>query len=327
MENATVAAVSEAQNPKPKKSLISWPLFKQSLKANKTLLLIIGGGMAVLISIINIVIGKNTIFSKIDMNGAQEYMDAEGLTWLKVLGLLQAMNFSTKKIAVMSQLDMSMVMDSVIYGLAHMILPMLFVISVSNSLIAVQVDNGSMAYVLSTPTNRKQVVTTQALFLFGSLTAIYLFVTGIDLLTKWIGYGTNFNPLRTFLLEFGSYSTMFALAGVAFMASCLFSRARESLAMGGGLAVWCFLAAVLGLFGTNTFVSLGLGVEAMRVFNFTTLYTLFDTESIDTFAKWAVKAVDAPSFNWIWELAILFAVGIVSTIVGMKRFEKKDLVL
>jgi ABC-type transport system involved in multi-copper enzyme maturation permease subunit len=158
-------------------------------------------------------------------------------------------------------------------------------VSVSNSLIATQIDNGSMAYVLSTPTNRRQVVFTQALFLFGSLLALYVGVFAVDLGTKYIGYGLTTNPLRTFLLELGSYFALSALAGIAFMGSCLFNRTRKSLALGGGFAVWCFLAMVIGLFDTKTFVSLGLGVEAMRIFNYMTILTLFDTESVAVFLQ------------------------------------------
>lgn len=311
----------------PRKPIFSRPLLKQSFKANRTLLLVVTLGMAALISVINIVVGKNTIFTKIDMNQATVYMKDENLSWLVVLGLFQTMGFGLNRIAVMASLDMSIVMDSIIYGIAMIILPMLYVVSVANSLIAVQVDNGSMAYVLSTPTNRKQVVRTQALFLFGSLLAMYLVVTGVDLLTKLVGYGSNMNPLRTFLLEFGCYLAMSALAGIAFMASCLFNRSRHALALGGGFAVWCFLAMVLGLFGTNTFFSLGLGVESMKIFNYTTIFTLFNTESIDIFCKYLRGTSDVSSYHWIWELAILLVVAIGTSIFGAKKFEKKDLPL
>ena len=111
------------------------------------------------------------------------------------------------------------------------------------------------------------------------------------------------------------------------MSSCLFNRTRKSLALGGGFAVWCFLAMVIGLFGTKTFVSLGLGVEAMRVFNYMTLLTLFDTESVDTFCKFWVGTSEVSSYTWIIEYAVLAVIAAVTTIVGMHKFEKKDLPL
>lgn len=332
MESATIVKPVEnpaktSRSPSPHHGLISKPLFMQSLKANKNLFLVVLIGMCALITIINVVIGRNTIFTKINMDSATAYMKDEGLDWLKVLGLFQVMGFGLNRLAVMASLDMSVILDSIIYGIAMIILPMLYVVSVSNSLIATQIDNGSMAYVLSTPTNRRQVVFTQALFLFGSLMAIYAGVFVVDLGTKYIGYGLSTNPLRTFLLEFGSYLALSALAGIAFMSSCLFNRTRKSLALGGGFAVWCFLAMVIGLFGTKTFVSLGLGVEAMRVFNYMTILTLFDTELVDVFCKNLVGTSDVSSYNWIWEFALLAVVAAVTTLVGMHKFEKKDLPL
>jgi ABC-2 type transport system permease protein len=327
MENTQAAPITQ----KPKKifghHLISVPLFKQSLKANKTFFLVIALGMAALISVVNLVVGRNNIFTSINMDNANAYMKDENLSWLTVLGLFQTMGFGLNRLAMMSSLDMSVVMDHIIYGIATVILPMLYVVSTSNSLVAAQVDNGSMAYVLSTPTNRKQVVITQAAFLFGSLFVMYLFVGSVDLVTKWIGSPSSFNPLRTFLLDFGSLLAMYALAGVAFMASCLFNRAKSAIALGGGFAVWCFLATVLGLFGTKTFVSLGLGVEAMNIFNFMTVLSLFDTDSIDTFCKYLIGTADAPSYNWIWELAILLVIGIGTSAYGVIKFQKKDLPL
>lgn len=110
----------------PHHGLISLPLFKQSLKANKTLFLVVLIGMCALISIINVVIGKNTIFTKINMDSANVYMKDEGLDWLQVLGLFQVMGFGLNRLAVMASLDMSVILDSIIYGIAMIILPMLF---------------------------------------------------------------------------------------------------------------------------------------------------------------------------------------------------------
>lgn len=322
----TVNNVVTSPSPK-KKGLISVPLLKQSLKANKTLFLIVLIGMSLLITVINVVLGKGSVFTKIDMDSANAYMERENLSWLVVLGLFQTMGFGLNRLAVMSSLDMSVVTDGLIYGIAHSILPLLYTTSVAVSLVSAQVDNGSMAYVLSTPTNRKQVVITQALFLFGSIFVIYLGVTVVDMVTHMIGNFSTFNPLRTFLLEFGSCSAMIAIGGIAFMASCVYSRARKAMAIGGGIAVWCFLAAVLGLFGSKTFVSLGLGVESMNVFNFLTLFTLFDTNSIDTFSKFVIGTSETTSLNWIWELVLLWAIGISTAVYGIVKFQKKDLLL
>jgi len=329
MENTMTTAMSPSvKEPKPNK-FFSLPLLKQSIKAHWLLLVICTGAMSALISIINIVVGSNSLFTQINMDNANAYMAAEGLDWLKVLGLFQTMGFGLNRLAVMSNLDMTTVLNSLIYTIATTILPMIYLIIVSNSLIAGQVDNGSMAYVLSTPTNRKKVVFTQALFLFGSIIAMYIVVTGFAVLSDYLGYRDRAIPLRTFLLNLGSLCVMLALAGIAFMGSCLFNRSKDSIALGGGFAVWCFLASVLGLFGTKTFVSIGVGVSAMNIFNYMTITSLFMTDSIDAFSKWTVGQADwaISSLNWIYGLVALLVIAGVCTAIGMIRFQKKDLPL
>jgi ABC-type transport system involved in multi-copper enzyme maturation permease subunit len=329
MENTlNVAQSAPSKEPKPSK-FFSLPLLKQSIKAHWVLFLIVTGAMCALISIINLVVGSNSLFTQINMDNANAYMEAENLNWLEVLGLFQTMGFGLNRLAVMSNLDMTSVLNSIIYRIASVILPMVYLTIVADSLIAGQVDNGSMAYVLSTPTNRKKVVFTQALFLFGSLFVMYFFVTGFAVLTDWIGYRDRALPLRTFLLNLGSLCVMLSLAGIAFMGSCLFNRSKNAIALGGGVSVWCFLTSVLGLFGSKTFVSIGVGVQAMDIFNYMSLFSLFNTDSIDAFAKWVAGLGDysISCFHWIYELVILLIVAGVTTGIGMMKFQKKDLPL
>ena len=65
----------------------------------------------------------------------------------------------------------------------------------------------------------------------------------------------------------------------------------------------------------------------MSAFNYLSIFTLVDNSSMSAFAK-AVNGLDAQiSYNWIWELAILIAIGAVFAYVGARRFVKKDLPL
>ena len=67
------------------------------------------------------------------------------------------------------------------YGLQGIILPLVFVIITANSLIASQVDRGSMAYTLSTPIKRSKVVCTQAIYMITSVFCMFLVVTLVGL--------------------------------------------------------------------------------------------------------------------------------------------------
>ena len=323
-------------NTTRKKEFISMPLFKQSLKSNLTLWLILALGSAGIFVIINLVVGTKTIFTNIDMNSVQAYVQDEGLNWLQILGLLEQMGFSLSRIQTMSQIDINSVMNDLIYKIAGVLLPMIYVMITCNKLVASQVSDGSMAYILSTPTNRKTVVRTQYIFMVLSLIAMYIVIALGAYISGAIGYfitkPTNINfgtfTLRTFLYCFGSFTAMFALTGICFGASCWFNKANNSTAVGGGACVVCFLCCILGLFGNKVFVSVGIGVEAMNVFNYLTLYTLIDTSSMSDFAKYASGVYGGVlSLNWLWDVLILLAIGGVLAFIGGCHFVKKDLPL
>ena len=141
-----------------------------------------------------------------------------------------------------------------------------------------------------------------------------------------INFGTF--TLRTLLYCFGSFAAMFCLTGICFGASCFFNKSSNSVAIGGGACILAFLGCILVLFGNKVFVSVGVGVEAMNFFNYLSIYTLIDTESMSNFAKAVTGAYGgAMSFNWIWELGILLVVGAILAFAGGRKFVRKDLPL
>jgi len=319
-----------------KSQFISKPLFKQSLKSNYLLWLVLTLGSAGIFIIINLVVGTKAIFTNIDMNVVQTYVKDEGLSWLQILGLLENMGFSLSRIQTMSQIDLNSVMNDLIYKIAGVLLPMIYVMIICNKLIAAQVSDGSMAYVLSTPTNRKTVVRTQYLFMIASLVAMYIVITLGAYISGAVAYfvtkPTNINfgtlTLRTFLYCFGSFSAMFGLTGICFGASCYFNKSTNSISIGGGACILAFLCCILGLFGNKVFVSVGVGVQAMNFFNYLSIYTLIDTESMSNFSKAVTGAYGGVlTFNWIWELGILLVMGGVFAFLGAFKFTRKDLPL
>ena len=321
---------------KKKATFFSKPLLKQSIKSNLGLWLALTLGSMAIFVIINLVVGTKQIFTNINMNKVMEYVDTQDISMLKVLGLLDQMGFNLNRIQTMSQIDMNSVMNDLVYKIAGVLLPMIYVMITCNKLIAAQVSDGSMAYVLSTPTNRKKVVRTQYVFMVGSLLAMYIvialgaFVSGAVawFVTKPLNLPFGAMTLRTFLYCFASFVAMFALTGVAFGASCWFNKSNQSIAIGGGACVLAFLCCILGLFGNKVFVSVGVGVQAMDVFNYLTIYTLIDTEGMGSFAK-ALNGVEnvVMTFDWLWKLAILAGIGGVFATIGAIKFTKKDLPL
>lgn len=210
----------------------------------------------------------------------------------------------------------SLVVGSIFYKLAGLLLPIIYVIMASNNLIAGQVDSGSMAYVLSTSTKRQTVVVTQALFLLCSLLCMFSLttVTGCICLAI-VGSKVTLTYGNLVLLNVGAFLVLFALSGLCFMTSCWFDRSKRSMAIGGGLSIFSLVAAMLGLFGSPVIPKV-VRLDALNNFNYVTIITLFD----------AISIIDG-TLTFLWKFAILLVLGVAGYAVGAVRFTKKDLPL
>ena len=317
---------------------ISTPLFIQSFKATWPLWLALTLGSAFVFIVINATIGSKNIFTSIDMDSVSTYVQQENLSWLKILGLLERMGFNLSRIQIMSQIDLNSILSELVYKIAGVLLPMIYVIIVGTKLVASQVNDGSMAYVLSTPTNRKTVVRTQFLFFAISIVAMYLVITASASLSEFIANliaklqnpeaSSRYSPIMTVILCLSSFCAIFALAGISFGASTWFNKSNYSIAVGGGIGVVSFLCCILGLFGNQVFIAVGIGVKAMDVFNYISLFTLVDADSISEFAK-ACMGISNTTFSlhWLYKDAILIAIGFIFAYIGSFKFLKKDLPL
>ncbi len=216
------------------------------------------------------------------------------------------------------QMDLySLIVGSIFYKMAGLLLPIIYIIMASNNLVAGQVDSGSMAYVLSTSTKRKQVTFTQGLYLVASVFAIFCCTT----ITSCVCLAVLNKPElamtygKLILLNVGAFATLFAMCGICFFTSCLFDRSKHSMAIGGGLCMFFLVATMLGLFGSEVIPQV-VRLDALNNFNYVSIISLFDVISI----------IDGGT-AFIWKFAILFAIGLVGFVVGSKIFEKKDLPL
>ncbi len=215
------------------------------------------------------------------------------------------------------QMDLyTMIVGSIFYKLAGLLLPIIYLIMASNNLIAGQVDSGSMAYVLSTSTKRKTIIFTQAVYLAGSLLAMVGLMTVTSCVCLAIIHsevGLTFGKL--ILLNLGAYLVLLALSGLCFLTSCYFDRSKRSMAIGGGLSIFSLVASMLGLFGSEVMPSV-IRLDALNYFNYTTIITLFDVMSI-------MDGTNA----FIWKFIILLVLGGVGYVLGAIKFNKKDLPL
>ena len=133
--------------------MFSKTIFKQTLKANLKLWIIFTVITAALLGILIAVFEPSTISGVTNMVEGTPLADL--LKNTTFLGML----------------------SSTFFTLQGVLLPIVYIIMTANSLIASQVDRGSMAYLLSTPTKRSTVVITQAVYLIVALVAMLAIVT------------------------------------------------------------------------------------------------------------------------------------------------------
>lgn len=158
--------------------MFSKPIFKQTLKANYKLWLVFTAIMCVLSAVIIAVFDPKMISSMMDMMKDSPIADMMGD---QISGMTSVLG----------------VLSSSFYSMQGIILPLIFIIMTANSLIASQVDRGSMAYLLSTPIKRSKVVRTQALYLVTSVLAMFLVVTIVGLSSVQIFHGGIFSKAYT----------------------------------------------------------------------------------------------------------------------------------
>ncbi len=210
----------------------------------------------------------------------------------------------------------TLIVGSIFYKLAGLLLPIIYMIMASNNLIAGQVDSGSMAYVLSTSTKRSTVVFTQAVYLIGSLLAMFSLTTATGCVClALVSEEVQLTYGNLILLNLGAFLVLLALSGLCFFTSCVFDRSRRSMAIGGGLSIFALVAAMLGLFGSPVIPSV-VRLDALNYFNYATIISMFDVISI----------MDGTS-AFIWKLATLGVLGLIGYVAGSIRFIHKDLPL
>lgn len=215
------------------------------------------------------------------------------------------------------QMDMyGLIVGSIYYKMAGLLLPIIYVIMASNNLIAGQVDSGSMAYILSTSAKRREVTFTQGLFLVSSLLLMFTCTTVTSLICfNFVNVTTDLTYANLILLNLGAFLVMLLMSGICFFASCLFNRSKYSLGLGGGLTMFFLVATMLGLFGSSVLPSI-VRLDALNCFNYVSIISLFDVVSI----------LDGTNM-FIYKFVILGVSSIIFYVLGSEIFARKDLPL
>lgn len=216
--------------------------------------------------------------------------------------------------AILAQLllmkGMAEMVPTLYYGMLCMMIVSLFIVITTNKLLAGQVDRGSMAYILSTPIRRSTVITTQLVYLIGSL-----FVTFGSLTVNFLICNTTLADKLAYAndtivyINLGAFLVALALSGICFAASGIFNLSKYSIGTGGMIVVVFLMLALIGSFST-------FGVSGLDVFKNLTIISLFN-----------VADIIANAHNWVAHLAVLGGIAAITYAIGGIWFTKKDLPL
>ncbi|MDL2224819.1 ABC transporter permease subunit [Eubacteriales bacterium OttesenSCG-928-M02] len=192
-----------------------------------------------------------------------------------------------------------------LYGFLLIAFPLVFLIMLSNKLVARYVDHGSMAYLLATPHTRRSIILTQMLVLLSSTLLLVLFVTLFGILLSHLAFPGALDVGTFLLLNLGWLCLLLFLGGLCFFFSCLFNDSRRSYGFGIGLTIAFLLVQMLSQVGDK--------LEGLR---YATPLSLFQPT--------AILAGDAAQ---IWMLGLLFLLGAALFTAGAIIFTKKDMPL
>lgn len=192
-----------------------------------------------------------------------------------------------------------------LYGFLFVVLPAVFILLLSNKLMARYIDRGSMAYLLATPNKRSKIAFTQAVFMVLSTLLLVIYVTVLCIIISHSLFPGDLDIPKFLIVNIGLFGLLFFLSGICFCASCVCSEAKLANGIGAGLVIAFVLIQMISQVG-----------DKFENLKYATPLTLFNTDGI--------LAGESKS---IWMFIILYAVGLIFYSTGIIVFQKRDLSL
>ena len=226
-------------------------LLKLNIKNNAFLLLIFCGVMSMYISIIMYMYDPNSSKSLMDM------MDMLPPEMISAFGFSNASN------------DLTGFVAGFYYGFLVFAFPMVYYIILSNRLVCKMVDSGAFCYLLQTPTSRKSIIVTQAVYLLGSIVVLFTVIYSVGIYVSSTLYPGMLNVSAYTKLHSSAALLTMAMSMVCFFYSCLFNETKRSLAFGTSIPLTFFLLLMVG----------GVSADA-QVFKDLSIFSILDATAI-----------------------------------------------
>lgn len=190
-----------------------------------------------------------------------------------------------------------------LYGFLLVIFPSVFIILLSNRLMARYINQGSMAYLLATPNKRRKIALTQAIFLIISVFCLIVYVTVLCIGVSQAMFPGELEIKKFVLVNVGLFGLHIFISGLCFCSSSVFSDTKLSNGIGAGCVIAFVLIQMISQVG-----------EKFETLKYLTPLTLFQTDELIAGKSQAVLA-----------FLVLYIMGIVLFGVGITIFCKRDL--
>ncbi len=192
-----------------------------------------------------------------------------------------------------------------LYGFIMLLFPLIFIIVAVNKLVMSFIDNGSLAGILATSNSRGKIIVTQFLSLILWLLFLMTCMTVVGIVSAQVFFPGDLDIVRYLALNAGTFTLWYAVAGIAFFASCVSSDSKYYYCFGAGIPILLFFLNMLAGMGEN-----------LEFLKYMTIYTLLPADGLIAGDGEAI----APCF-------ILFIIGSALFAAGGVYFTKRDLSL
>lgn len=147
--------------------------------------------------------------------------------------------------------DLITIYAGAFYGMMGLMLILVYTIATGNRLVVSEVDRGDLSYTLNTPVNRKEVIFTKAAFYISSIFVMILALSIIGSAANAILSPGKLDYGMFWTINFVMFCFMFAISGISFAASCWFNKSSNALVIGAGLPIAFSLFNTIAGFGSE----------------------------------------------------------------------------
>ncbi|MGN0141955.1 MAG: ABC transporter permease subunit [Roseburia sp.] len=264
--------------------MINWTLYKHEMKGSIKLLVIFAAILTMYVSVI-ISMYDPEMMATLDgfVEAMPELMAAVGMS----AGATSLLGF----------------MISYLYGFILLVFPMVYSILRGNGLIAKYVDRGSMVSLVAAPVKRRTIAFTQMAVLLSGISLLLIYVTLLEILVAQGNFPGELPISDLLVLNVCLWCLHLFIGGICFLASCIFSETKYSIAVGAGVPSLMYVMQMLANSG-----------EKAEKIKYLSVFTLFNPEDI-------VAGESAARIG----VVVLLLGGIALLSIGICIFSRKDL--